>query len=302
MKSFQQLKKELDANKITGFYVFTGEEKEVMNKYIKRIDANAKTINSAKQLMMQIENRGLFNRGGTYVLYNDEEIQEIGLKKLLGKLQQDNLILVYDSIDKRKKFFKDADKYITEFKKFNDKQLMQHIKKQFPDLTNEMAFVIVKCCNNDIGRIETELHKLKFVQEISFDVLEDLLTPQLEDKIFEMIDGVAKRNAETSFSIYYDLIELKESPIKIISLLYTKFKQLFLVQSYFNLSDNEIMEKTSLNYGQVKFTRKLVGKFTLSELLKMLKEIQHTEVGIKTGKIDVNLGTENLILQIFNPT
>lgn len=300
MKSFQQLKKELDKNKVTGFYVFTGEEKEVMRKYIKRIDPNAKTVDSVQQLWAKISNKGLFKRGGTYVLYNDKDIQEMSAQAIIKRLDYDNLILVFDTIDRRKKFFKEVDKYTTEFKKFEDNQIMQFILGQDPSLTKEMAFIIARCCNNDIGRIEIELDKLSYLHDdITMEVLSELITPQAEDQIFEMIDSVARKDKERAFGIYYDLLELKESPIKIISLLYMKFKQLFLIQNYYNLPDADIMSKTGLNYGQIKFTKNLMGKFDTNRLLQIMKEVQRTEVGIKTGQIDMHMGTENLILKIF---
>lgn len=300
MKTFKQLKKELDKNKVTGFYVFTGDEKEVMRKYIKRINPHARTVDSVQQLWAQLSNKGLFKRGGTYVLYNNKEIQEMEVKTILGKLKYDNLILVFDTIDRRKKFFKDVDKYTTEFKKFDDNQLIQYITKQNPAISNEIAFIIARCCNNDIGRIEIELDKLSFVNsDINMDIISDLITPQAEDQIFEMIDGVAIKDKEKTFGIYYDLLELKESPIKIISLLYMKFKQLFLIQNYYNLPDGEIMNKTGLNYGQIKFTKKLMGKFATNDLLRILQDIQKVEVGVKTGKIDMHMGTEDLLLKII---
>jgi len=299
LKSFSKLKKELDAGKVTGFYIFTGDEKEVLRKYIKRVDPNAKTLDTAEQLWAKISNKGLFNTGGTYVLHNNAEVQDIGVHKLIKMLGMNNLILVYDSIDKRRKFFKDADKYITEFKKFDDRQLISYIQNQVPELTSEMAFIIAKCSSNEIGRIENELDKLRFVDELNMDVLADLITPQVDDRIFEMIDSVASKNKDKAFDIYYDLLEIGEGPIKIISLLYMKFKQLFLVQNYYSLPENEIMSKTGLNYGQVKFTKKLVGKFSTGKILEILKEVQKTEVGVKTGQIDMELGTEDLILKIF---
>lgn len=297
--SFRKLKKELDRGKKRNLYVFTGDEKEVLRQYIKRVDENVQELQSAEQLWTRLSNSGLFKGQSTYVLHENEEIQKIDIERIVNRLQENTLILVYNSIDRRKKFFRQAGKYITEFNKFDDRQLISYIQSKNPKLTNEMAFIIAKCCNNDIGRVDMELHKLQFVDEVNMEVLSDLIVPHTEDQIFEMIDSVASNNIKRSMDIYYDLIELGESQIKIIALLYIKFKQLFLVQNYYRLPQNEIMERTGLNYGQVKFTRNLVGKFSVSKILKILKEIQKTEVQMKTGQVDIELGTENLILKIF---
>lgn len=297
--SFQQLRKELDEGKRRSLYIFTGEEREVLQQYIKRIDSNVNEVQSAEQLWTKLSSVGLFSTKRTYVLYESEDIQKLDVKRIVNRLQDNTLILVYNGIDGRKKFFKDAKKYVVEFKKFDGNQLISYIQSKDSRLTPEMAYIVAQCSNNEIGRIDIELDKLRFIDEVDMDVLSDLLVPQVEDQIFEMIDSVASKNMIRAMDIYYDLLELGESQIKIVSLLYMKFKQLFLVQSYFNLPQNEIMERTGLNYGQVKYTRNIVGKFTLQEILRILKDIQETEVNMKTGQVDIELGTEDLILKIF---
>lgn len=299
MSSFSRLKKELDEGKKREFYVFVGEEKELIRRYIKRVDEKAITLDTLEQLMTRITSTGLFAEKSTFVLKDNEEIQKVDIEKIVKRLRGNKLILVYSEIDRRKKFFKDVADYIVEFNKFTDKQLIAYIQKQLP-ISSELAYIIAKVCDNDIGRIEIEIHKLQHVgKDITIELLEDLLTAPAEDRIFEMIDSVASKNKERAFDIYNNLVQLGESPIKIISLLYTKFKQLFLVQNYYSLPEHEIVNKTGLKYGQVMFTKKLVGAFSTGRLLSILKDIQKTEVAVKTGKEDINLATEMLILRIF---
>lgn len=299
MSSFSKLKKELDEGKKREFYVFVGEEKELIRRYIKRVDEKAITLDTLEQLMTRITSIGLFAEKSTFVLKDNEEIQKADIERIVKRLKGNKLILVYSEVDKRKKFFKDVADYITEFNKFTDNQLIAYIQKQLP-ISSELAYIIAKVCDNDIGRIEIEIHKLQHIgKDITIELLEDLLTAPAEDRIFEMIDSVASKDKQRAFDIYSDLIQLGESPIKIISLLYTKFKQLFLVQNYYSLPEQEIMNKTELKYGQVMFTKKLVGAFSTGRLLSILKDIQKTEVAVKTGKEDINLATEMLILKIF---
>lgn len=299
MSSFSELKKELDEGKKREFYVFVGEEKELIRRYIKRVDEKAITLDTLEQLMTRITSTGLFAEKSTFVLKDNEEIQKVDIEKIVKRLRGNRLILVYSEVDGRKKFFKDVADYITEFNKFTDNQLIAYIQKQLP-ISSELAYIIAKVCDNDIGRIEIEIHKLQHIgKDITIELLEDLLTAPAEDRIFEMIDSVASKNKQRALDIYNDLIQLGESPIKIISLLYTKFKQLFLVQNYYSLPEHEIVNKTGLKYGQVMFTKKLVGAFSTGRLLSILKDIQKTEVAVKTGKEDINLATEMLILRIF---
>lgn len=299
MSSFRKLKKELDSGKKREFYVFVGKERELIRRYIKRVDEKAITLDTLEQLMTRITSTGLFAEKSTFVLKDNEEIQKADIKRIVKRLKGNKLILVYSEVDRRKKFFKDVADYTTEFNKFTDNQLIAYIQKQLP-IEPELAYIIAKVCDNDIGRIEIEIHKLQHIEkDITIELLEDVLTAPVDDRIFDMIDSVASKDKQRAFDIYNDLIQLGESPIKIISLLYMKFKQLFLVQNYYSLPEQEIMNKTGLKYGQIMFTKKLVGAFSTGRLLSILKDIQKTEVAVKTGKEDINLATEMLILKIF---
>lgn len=303
MKSFAQLKNELDAGKLQNFYVFTGKEKEVMRKYIKRIGPDAKTIETLDSLWKNMFNTGLFSTGDkTFVMYNNKEIMELDLKEIVRSVGSHTLILVYDSIDKRTKFFKKVSPFITEFEKFTSEQLAGIVQKRFPDIPDLLAQLIAQYSNNEVGRLELELDKLDNLPEgtkINILLVRSIMTMPAEDKIFEMIDSVAKKDIRKSVMLYEDLLELKESPIKIVSLLYTKFKQVFLVQSYKHLSNSDISKQTGIGVYPINFARDLIGHFSDEQLVQIMQKIQQTEVAMKTGQIDIQMGMDTLLIDIL---
>lgn len=325
MKPFKQLKKELDNGKIQNFYVFTGEEREVMRKYIKRIDAKAMKILTVEILWKNLFSKGLFStEDRTYVMHNNKEIMSMDVKDIVKAVGSHTLILVYDSIDKRTKFSKNIDSFTTIFEKFTTGQLAGIVQQRFPDISDPLAIMIAKYSNNEISRLEFELDKLQqwteavefekripiseteFVEQdfpnhtITARLIRNLMTFPLEDRIFEMIDAVGKNIPKRAFLLYNELLEMKESPIKIVSLLYTKFKQVFLVQSYYKMDTNALMEQTGLTYYQVNFARELAGKYSNKRLVQILKQIQSTEVKMKTGQVDIILGMDTLLIDIMN--
>lgn len=300
MKTFQQLKAELDANKKQNLYVFTGDEREVLRLYIKRVDPQAKTVESLESLRKQLRSKGLFSTGTkTFVMHNNKEIQDMKVSDIQTLIGSNTLILVFDAVDKRKKFFKDSESFMTVFEKFTEQQLASIVKKRLK-LSDELCELVAKSSNNDVSRLEFEIDKLERLDiELSKAVIQELITAPLEYRIFDMIDSVAKRQVQRAFALYHDLIELKESPIKIVSLLYTKFKQVFLVQSYFSLQNAELAGKTGLTFYQVNFARELAGNFTNDRLIQILKSIQETEVHMKTGQVDIQLGMDMLLVDIL---
>jgi DNA polymerase III subunit delta len=296
---FSELKKELDEGKVRNVYIFTGPEKEVMNKYIKRIGPKNNKAKSFNEILPRLTTKNLFASKQVFVIEDDKGATEWDYEEIKKLVGSNIVIFVFKDIDKRKKLFKKAEKDIVEFKRFDESELVWFIQKII-DVPDNLAMLIARYCGNDVARIENECHKLSFLgKEITEEIVKELIHPPIEDRIFDMIDFVAKKKKQEVFKLYYDLLELKESPIKIISLLYTKFKHVFLVQTYYNLQNVEIAGKTGLTFFQVNMARSLVGSFTLEELVSHMHKIQDLEVKIKTGQIDQYLGMENLLLDIL---
>jgi DNA polymerase-3 subunit delta len=159
---------------------------------------------------------------------------------------------------------------------------------------------LAKMCNNDVARLESEIDKLRHAdKEITEDLIYDLVMKEPEDVIFDMIKAVVKGQKKLAFDLYEDLKERRESPIKIISLLYTQFKLTLLIQCYSKLDNKEIAEKIGINAGRIYYMKELIGAFSLEELKDTLVEIQETEVMIKTGKLDQHTALEKLLLSIL---
>jgi DNA polymerase III delta subunit len=298
---FRDLKKELDENVIQNFYIFVGEEQEVMKKYVKRIDPEAREADSLQSLVVTFQNKGLFSKNvrRTFFIKNDHSIEDKDVKEIFEILKGDRLILIFDKKDDRKKFFKSAKKHIYEFSKFSSVELSRIVMKAL-DVDERIGMELAKMCNNDVARLESEIDKLRHAdKEITEDLIYDLVMKEPEDVIFDMIKAVVKGQKKLAFDLYEDLKERRESPIKIISLLYTQFKLTLLIQCYSKLDNKEIAEKIGINAGRIYYMKELIGAFSLEELKDTLVEIQETEVMIKTGKLDQHTALEKLLLSIL---
>lgn len=298
---FLDLKAELDNEQRHNFYIFAGAEKEVMRKYIKRIDPNAREAESFKDLIVRFQNVGLFKNGehGTFYIYNDKSVQDLDLLHIIKLIGPDTVILIYDTIDGRSKFFKSAQNFIFEFPKFEADELAKYIVKICPKIRGG-ELVLSRLCNNDLARVELECDKLNRLDEpITLNLLYELVSKEAEDVIFDMIKAVAKRQIRSVFDLYEELKERKESPVKILSLLYTSFRNVIIVQSYRNLTNQQISEKTTLSSGQVYYIRELVDHFSLDRLKDHLLSTQQAEINIKTGKVDQNVALDSLLLSIL---
>jgi DNA polymerase-3 subunit delta len=301
MTQFSALKKQLDKGNLSNLYIFTGEEREVLLKYIKRIDEKASTCANIQEAIPKMTTKNLFSKSKrTFVVKNDKELLKYDLDKLKKLTKNDRLIIVFDKADGRSKLFKSCKDYHTEFKKFEPNQLVSFVQSKL-EVDDRLAFIIAHYCNYEISRVENEVDKLNLLEEeITLDIVNDLITPPPEDKIFEFVEKVVTNSTKEAIDLYEDLLKLGESPIKLISLLYTKFKQVFVVQTYFKLDNAMVSGKTGLTFAQVKYTRPLCNRIDLTSLTEILAKIQKTELKIKTGQLDINLAMDTLLLDILN--
>lgn len=296
---FNDLKSELDNNVLRKLYLFTGPEREVMQRYIKRINPNVQKAQTLASIIPRLSTKNLFNASQTYVIEDDKGATEMDFAEIRDLVGANRIILVYKDIDKRKKLFKTAKDNIVEFERFTDSQLIFFVQREL-DVDDGMAAMIARYSGNDVARIESECQKLKLLEkEITFDLIAEMIHVPVEDRIFDMIDNVARKNGNAAFKLYYDLLELKTSPIAVVSLLYLKFKHIFLVQSYVKEQNQVITAKTGLNHFQINQTRNLTGYFAPEDIIEMMRRIQLTEVDMKTGQVEQFTAMESLLVDIL---
>lgn len=298
MHKAETLVKDISAGKLKNFYIFTGEERGHMNMVLSQIDPTYVRADSFESILSRLSSKGLFKVANTFVIHNDKKALDVGLEKLKGAINVGRVILIYDTIDSRMKFFKDAKDDIYEFKKLTASQLSAIVRQLIP-CSKEIADLISQRCNMNLLRVTSECDKLLNLGRWEAEDVKDLITPEAEDVIFDMINAVVSRDSSKAFGYYEDLKERKESPIKIISLLYTSFKNTLIVQGLNKLSPTEISASTGLTAWQIGSVKRFIGRFDNARLLNILKILQGTEVAMKTGRIDIDLGMDWLLLEIL---
>lgn len=282
---------------IPNLLIFTGEEKEVQKQYLELIDKEYKQVDTIEQLPKLMQFKSLFQTNTTYVTKDPKAIK-LTKEQVESLTQKNRLIILTDKVDKRSALYKTFRQHVVEFHKLTIDKLVPYIRKRI-EVDSQSAIAIAVYCNLNITQIELEIDKLKRLeQEVTIDLIKQVITPPLEDAIFEMIDGIMQKDIQTAIGILTDMLELKESPIKIISILYTKVRQVFMIQAMQHQSDKVIAEKTGIGNYQVRMNRELLNYMSLEELAAHLKVIQKYEVYMKTGQVDPEVGIEYIIARM----
>ena len=121
-------------------------------------------------------------------------------------------------------------------------------------------------------------------EEIEISDIEAICTTQITNKIFDMVEAVAMKNQKKALDYYYDLLALKEPPMRILYLLTRQFKLLL-----------EVKDLVGKRYDKSSIA-KTVG-LQKKELRNILEEAVDTEEMVKTGRLNDVMSVELFIVK-----
>ena len=119
----------------------------------------------------------------------------------------------------------------------------------------------------------------------------------INTRIFDLTDALGNKNIDKSISILNDLIYNKEPVQKILIMLYSHFRRLYIVCLSQKYNEN-ILQNLNLKPNQTFLIDKYKMQaryFTETMLRQILNEFYNLDVNSKQGKIDLNLGLEAIL-------
>jgi DNA polymerase-3 subunit delta len=266
---------------------------------VKEVLAMAETLPFfAEKRLIIVENSGFFKS-------SQDELADY-LKNM-----PDYLIFVFveKEVDKRNKVYKavSAGGYVCEMKPQTTSVLVQWIagllKAEGKTIDRAAVDLLLEKTGAGMELIKTELEKLVCYcmdkQAITKEDVENVCTTQTVSRIFDMITAIATKKQKQALDLYYDLLTLKEPPMRILYLLARQFNGILQVKEAGSrgISNAQLAK----DMGVAPF---IVGKyaaqakyFEKSQIVQALKDFADTEESVKTGKIEDKLGVELMIVK-----
>lgn len=219
------------------------------------------------------------------------------------------LIFVEEEVDKRSKLYKAiASKgYVASCDTPDEatlkKWIMGLFKKENKGITADALTVLLDRTGTDMENIRREVEKLvcyKYYDEgITAKDVEELCTVRIQNKIFDMVEAVADKQQKQALDLYYDLLALKEAPMKILALISRQFNLLLQVREMKlkGYDEGTIAQRTGLNpYFLKKKYLPQAARFKVEQLREALKSCVEAEEAVKTGRMTDLLSVELIIV------
>lgn len=314
----------IKSNEFQSVYLLYGEEEYLKKQYrdkLKKAMVGEDTMNysyfegnkiSVKEILEIAETLPFFAERRLIIIEDSgffkssqEELAEY-IKKQPDYL---NFVFVEKEVDKRNKVYKAVnDKgYVCEMKEQSTSVLVQWIvgllKAENKKIDRAAIDLLLSKTGAGMDNIRTEVEKLVCYcmdrQEITESDVEAVCTTQTVSRIFDMITAIATKKQKQALELYYDLLTLKEPPMRILYLLSRQFNGILQVK--------EALARGNSNAGIAKemgVAPFIVGRyasqakyFENSQIKQALLDFAETEESVKTGKIDDKLGVELMIVK-----
>ena len=319
------LQKQIVSKNIDHVLLLFGEEVAIMDIYLDKIykvtGGDVLRFDSVKESYAKLVQRRITTGNSrVFVVRDDKEFlkadKEWGKVFNAAESGSDYLILIYSSMDRRSKFYKQTQEKLCEFEKLSSSMLAGYIDKLLPGMSAKQKEQFADVCECSYSRILLEADKVKHYAHalddkashipMSIDYgmcFEKLLKmgviyQPIGDITFLFTDAILTRNYADTAKYLLKAKAVGESEILTLSVLYNGFKQILMVQGL-GSDQSEPVKRTGLTPWQVKMAKEKQGHYSIAELVNALKVIRFVEKGIKTGAIDADVAVEYVIVNIM---
>lgn len=298
-----EVKQHLKTGQFDKFYIFYGEEHQVMKMFLKLMadKGNYKIsyVDSLMDLMTGTKTNSLLNESHLYIIMDDKEFltNEKMWQKFTG-LKNDLVIFYYSTADKRLKFWKNFKDRAVEFAKLDDGVLTKYIQKVAP-FNNDDCKLLIDVCGGDYSRILLEIDKVKAYSKaeavepsLSLHKLidEGIIYRPAYDAIFDFVAAYLERKPSKAYDLLQNCKDIGESNLALLSVLYSNIKTLLQIQT---VSDWKTLGINGFVYKNVVAYK---NNYTNGELVNALRLIRNVEKGIKTGAIPEEMSVEYILV------
>ena len=252
----------------------------------------------ADRRLIIIENSGLFKSEG-------EELAEY-LKEAPASTY---FVISEAEVDKRSKLYKTCTSIgmAVEMKSPDEMTLKKWVNKLFADAGKKMTErdieYFLEMTGEDMTNIKNEVEKLIcYVGDkdiITAADADEIVTKQINNHIFEMVEAIGNRNQKKALDLYYELLTLREPPFRILSLIARQFNLLLQTKELLlnNVGNSQIVEKIKVPPFAVKKYIYEAKQFDMPSLKKALEACVKADEDIKSGKMSDKMSVELLIVE-----
>lgn len=323
----QRINNDIKSGSFQPVYLLFGEERYLIKQYKdklkKALCAPDDTMNShfyegkgisAGEIIDLAETMPFFAERKVIFLENSGFLKSSGeqLAEYIGEQNETTVLIFAEAeVDKRSKLFKaiQANGCAVEFAQQDENTLKRWIagmlNREGKKITESTVNLFLSKTGTDMENIHGELEKLICYcmdkEVITAEDVETICTTRITNHVFDMVDAIADKKQAKALQLYYDLLALKEPPMRILALIARQCNLLLQTKSMKNKGYSNKDMAASLGvpaFAVGKYTAQ-AGKFKTATLKEAVRKCVEADHAVKSGKLNDVMSVEILIMSVF---
>ena len=306
-------------------YLLYGDEaylkKQYKDKLIKALVAEGDTMNFSAYEGKGINPKELIDLAETLPFFAERRVilvENSGFFKnscddlaeyLLEPAASTCFLFVEEEVDKRSKMYKAVAKagkaveFGTQNEELLTRWILSRLKKENKNITGNVMQLFISKTGTDMGNIDRELEKLLCYtmgrDVIKAEDVEAITTEQVTNKIFDMVNAIAEHEQKKALDFYYDLLTLKEPPMRILFLITRQFQILMSLKDMGSkgFDQSTIASKVGIPPFAVRKNQAQAKGFTTEQLKQAIRDGVELEESVKTGRMNDQMAVELFIVK-----
>lgn len=319
----KSLNEDLKTGQFKQIYLLYGQEsylkKQYKERFIKAMVPEGDTMNYSYYEGKKTDIKEVIDLAETLPFFSERRLivfEDTGFFKTGGNDLADyindglprttHFIFIENEVDKRSKLYKavKAKGHIVELAAQDENTLRKWVsglvRKEKKEMSQPDIAYFLNKVGTDMENITKELEKL-FCYCLDRNVItrgdvDAICVTQITNHIFDMVNAVAAGDQRRALDLYYDLLALKEPPMRILSLMSKEYRDLFHVKqlSRQGYGRKDIALKAGLHPFVAGKYMDLAKRFQADDLRNVMEESADLEQRVKTG-----LMTDHLAVELF---
>ena len=306
-------------------YLLYGDEaylkKQYKDKLIKALVAEGDTMNFSAYEGKGINPKELIDLEETLPFFAERRVilvENSGFFKnscddlaeyLLEPAASTCFLFVEEEVDKRSKMYKAVAKagkaveFGTQNEELLTRWILSRLKKENKNITGNVMQLFISKTGTDMGNIDRELEKLLCYtmgrDVIKAEDVEAITTEQVTNKILDMVNAIAEHEQKKALDFYYDLLTLKEPPMRILFLITRQFQILMNLKDMGSkgFDQSTIASKVGIPPFAVRKNQAQAKGFTTEQLKQAIRDGVELEESVKTGRMNDQMAVELFIVK-----
>jgi DNA polymerase-3 subunit delta len=328
--TYNDLERQIAAQKISFAYFFPGEEEYLKDQAIRKIavaylgetqvNQGLESISATEQdginIVQRTQSLGMFSEMRVIAVKEIEALSVKSRKLILEYLdspcQDVCLILCSVNLDKKTAFYKGLAENIPTliFNPLKESETVRWVGAKASakglKMLPQVAQLLVDISGNNLGILDKEIEKLEIylIGKDKIDITEkdikSLAGSSFEVESYELSNAICNKEREKSLKLYQQLLESGEDPVRLVSAIYYQMEKLWKVAllSAQGVSARQIGYNIQSHEYYVNQMIPVARKRDLRQYLSAMNNIYRVEFGLKSGMGDPRSLVQALIYKL----